>query len=81
MIVCGHTGCGGCVAAHGAPLLKGVPGDHLTRFIAPLIKLRHDLGPDITVDELIVANVKEAVKAVAASEASLPSPMCASRIC
>lgn len=68
VIVCGHTGCGGCVAAHGSPLLKGVPGDHLTRFLAPLINLRHSLGESASVDDLIVANVKEAVKAVAATE-------------
>lgn len=42
----------------------------LSRFLAPLIELRHSLAEDASIDELIVANVKKTVKTVCESEVS-----------
>ena len=70
MIIAGHTCCGGCVAAHGAPA-TGNPNTHLHNFLAPIIKLRHTLPEEATVDDLIIENVKMQVKNVAESEVGL----------
>lgn len=76
MTVVGHTNCGGCKAAYGAPPpTTASPSDKaestaLTRFLAPLIQLRHSgLGED-TLDGLIEENVKAAVEAVLDSKVS-----------
>lgn len=41
------------------------PSTSLTRFLQPLIDLRHTLPQDSTLDDLIVANVKKSVESVA----------------
>lgn len=73
MIVCGHSGCGGCVVAHGLPNPNVEANDTsdtpLLRFIAPIVSLRHSLQGECTVDRLIEENVKVGVANVCASEA------------
>lgn len=73
VIVCGHSGCGGCVVAHGLPNPKFEENDTsdtpLMRFIEPVVTLRHSIEGTCTVDTLIEENVKVGVKNVCASEA------------
>jgi hypothetical protein len=42
----------------------------LSRFLSPLIELRHSLPADASIDDLIVANVKKTVHTVCESEVS-----------
>lgn len=42
----------------------------LSRFLDPLIKLRHSLPEDASIDDLIIANVKKTVKTVCESDVS-----------
>ncbi|RSH88929.1 hypothetical protein EHS25_002591 [Saitozyma podzolica] len=69
VIVAGHTGCGGCIAAHASPLPTETSSSPLMRFLDPVIRLRHSLGERADVDELIVANVKRNVQNVINSPA------------
>ncbi|GFZ46790.1 hypothetical protein JCM24511_04010 [Saitozyma sp. JCM 24511] len=69
VIVAGHTGCGGCIAAHASPLPTETSSSPLMRFLDPVIRLRHSLGEKADVDELIVANVKRNVQNVIDSPA------------
>ncbi|KAJ9094090.1 hypothetical protein QFC21_006191 [Naganishia friedmannii] len=68
--VVGHTACGGCLAAHGAPKPdeNTTESSALSRFLDPLIKLRHSLPEDASIDDLIVANVRKTVKTVCESD-------------
>ncbi|TXT07208.1 hypothetical protein VHUM_03378 [Vanrija humicola] len=66
--IVGHTACGGCNAAFAAPRDGAAPGNHLGRFLAPLIALRHSLPDTATADDLVRANVAEGVKNAVASE-------------
>ncbi|KAI5449478.1 hypothetical protein NCC49_004623 [Naganishia albida] len=68
--VVGHTACGGCAAAHESPKPDPKEADStaLSRFLAPLIELRHSLPEGSSIDDLIVANVKKTVKTVCESE-------------
>jgi hypothetical protein len=70
VIVAGHTGCGGCIAAHASPLPTETSSSPLMRFLDPVIRLRHSLGEKADVDELIVANVKRNVQNVIDSPVS-----------
>lgn len=68
--IVGHTACGGCAAAHDSKIPvpsedAAAPSTSLTRFLQPLIDLRHTLPEDATLDDLIVANVKKSVESVA----------------
>ncbi|EIW70520.1 hypothetical protein TREMEDRAFT_56612 [Tremella mesenterica DSM 1558] len=67
IIVAGHTCCGGCIAAYESPR-TGNPDTHLHNFLAPIIKLRHELPEESSVDDLIEANVKLNVENVANSQ-------------
>ncbi|WVO18332.1 hypothetical protein L204_106047 [Cryptococcus depauperatus] len=72
VVVVGHTGCGGCIAAfdqpcpkdHDSPLSGPTP---LVRYLDPVIRLRHSLPPGSDVNDLIRENVKMGVKNVIAS--------------
>jgi len=66
VIVKGHSSCGGCVAAHGAPPPSARGDTPLARFLTPLIELRHSMK-ECAVDELIEANVKRGVQNIADS--------------
>ena len=71
VVVVGHTSCGGCVAAHGSspPIsTSDSSGSPLIRFLGPLIRLRHSLPIEASLDELIEENVKLSVKNVVDSE-------------
>ena len=72
VIVAGHTGCGGCIAAYHAPAPEpdAPPHNALTRFLDPVVKLRHSLPADASVNDLIVENVKGSVARLAQSEVS-----------
>lgn len=72
VIVVGHTGCGGCIAAF--DMKKPVEGQKfcddstpLTRFLDPIIRLKHSLPEGSDVNDLIIENVKLSVKNVIAS--------------
>lgn len=69
VIVTGHTACGGCIAAHSLPA-DTEPSNALLEFLGPLIKLRAGLGADATVEDLMVANVKQGVENVCNSAVS-----------
>ncbi|WVQ79929.1 hypothetical protein IAT38_002030 [Cryptococcus sp. DSM 104549] len=72
VMVVGHTGCGGCIAAfdqpapksHDHPLSGGTP---LVRYLDPIIRLRHSLPDGSDVNDLIRENVKMSVRNVIAS--------------
>lgn len=70
VIVTGHTACGGCIAAHGLSPDTDARANPLLAFLGPLVKLRASLGPDATVDDLMVASVKHSVENVCQSEVS-----------
>lgn len=65
----GHTACGGCIAAHSLPA-DTKPSNALLEFLGPLIKIRAGLGEDATVEDLMVANVKQGVENVCNSAVS-----------
>lgn len=73
VMVVGHTGCGGCIAAFDQPL----PTDEnsgatpLVRYLEPIIRLKHSLPEGSDVNDLIKENVKMAVKNVVNSPVSL----------
>ncbi|BEI94598.1 uncharacterized protein CcaverHIS019_0701700 [Cutaneotrichosporon cavernicola] len=65
VVVVGHTACGGCKAAFGsaAPAADApVPEHPLMAFLDPLIKLRHSLPADATIDDLTRENVRVGVQ-------------------
>ncbi|KAK1924208.1 carbonic anhydrase 2 [Papiliotrema laurentii] len=70
VMVVGHSACGGCIAAYHAPAPTPAEPPHnaLTRFLDPLVKLRHSLPEGSSVDDLIEANVKLSVANLAKSE-------------
>ncbi|KAL7421983.1 hypothetical protein Q5752_003755 [Cryptotrichosporon argae] len=69
VVVVGHTACGGCVAAYDMAVPDAsAPSSHLSRFLTPLIKLRHSLPEGATTDDLIRENVKLSVENIAKSE-------------
>lgn len=72
VMVVGHSACGGCIAAYHAPAPTPAEPPHnaLTRFLDPLVKLRHSLPEGSSVDDLIEANVKLSVANLAKSEVS-----------
>jgi hypothetical protein len=73
VLVVGHTGCGGCIAAWGAPPPTHAPHaqDHpLSRFLDPVVRLKHIMPPGTGVDDLIKENVKANVRNVIASDVS-----------
>lgn len=73
VIVCGHSGCGGCVVAHGLPdptlQANDTSDTPLMRFIDPIVRLRHAIKGDCSVDTLIEENVKRGVENVCNSPA------------
>lgn len=72
VIVTGHTACGGCIAAHSLPSDTAAGDNPLFAFLGPLMKLRASLGPDATIEDLMVANVKQGVENVCKSAVSVP---------
>ena len=73
VIVVGHTGCGGCVAAWNAPApsSQSSRGDSpLSRLLDPVVRLRHTLAEGSKVDDLIKENVKVSVRNIVASDVS-----------
>lgn len=70
VMVVGHSACGGCIAAYHAPAPNPSepPHNSLTRFLDPLVKLRHGLPEGSSVDDLIEANVKLGVENLAKSD-------------
>ncbi|WRT66586.1 uncharacterized protein IL334_003545 [Kwoniella shivajii] len=69
VIVVGHTGCGGCIAAFDLQAPK--QGEKfcdaatpLTRFLDPIIRLKHSLPEGSDVNDLIRENVKMSVRNV-----------------
>ncbi|WVQ73932.1 hypothetical protein IAR50_003513 [Cryptococcus sp. DSM 104548] len=69
VMVVGHTGCGGCIAAFDQPAPKSadgpdVGGTPLVRYLDPIIRLRHSLPEGSDVNDLIRENVKINVKNV-----------------
>jgi carbonic anhydrase len=60
VIIAGHTACGGCIAAYHAPppSPEAPPHNSLTRFLDPIVNLRHNLPDGATVDDLIEQNVR-----------------------
>ncbi|OCF32920.1 carbonic anhydrase [Kwoniella heveanensis BCC8398] len=72
VIVVGHTGCGGCIAAYDLPAPKAHEeycdaSTPLTRFLDPIIRLKHSLPEGSDVNDLIRENVKMSVRNVIAS--------------
>ncbi|KAK8864604.1 hypothetical protein IAR55_001854 [Kwoniella newhampshirensis] len=72
VMVVGHTGCGGCIAAFDQPAPKS--HDHteptttpLVRYLDPIIRLKHSLPAGSDVNDLIRENVKMSVRNVIAS--------------
>jgi carbonic anhydrase len=78
--VCGHSGCGGCVVAHGLPDPSVQANDFsdtpLMRFIDPIVRLRHAIEGDCSVDKLIEENVKRSVDNVCNSPVSGDQERC-----
>lgn len=60
VIIAGHTACGGCIAAYHAPPPSPAapPHNSLTRFLDPIVNLRHNLPEGASVDDLIEQNVR-----------------------
>ena len=74
VIVAGHTGCGGCIAAWGAPPSSSqdrTDTSALSRFLDPLVRLRDSLPAGHDLDTLTRENVKMSVRNVIASEVNL----------
>jgi carbonic anhydrase len=70
-MIVGHTACGGCIAAYHAPANPTHPPHNaLTRFLDPLVNLRHSLPEGSDVNALIEANVKLGVSNLAKSDVS-----------
>jgi len=75
VIVVGHTNCGGCVAAYGTPKPTDATLDTpLARFLDPVVRLRHSMPADTSLDDLITENVKANVRNVMDSNVSPASP-------
>ena len=55
------------------PLLQSTA---LSRFLSPLIELRHSLPEGATIDDLIIANVKKTVQTVCESEVGIIDGIC-----
>lgn len=73
VIVAGHTGCGGCIAAWGAPhptSANSRRGSPLARFLDPVVRLRHNMPANTEVDDLIKENVRVNVRNVKNSDVS-----------
>lgn len=70
VIITGHTGCGGCIAAYNAPDPSKVAPPHnaLTRFLDPIVHLKHSMPKGSTVDDLIKENVRVGIENLAKSE-------------
>ena len=74
VIIAGHTACGGCIAAYHAPPPSPAapPHNSLTRFLDPIVNLRHNLPEGASVDDLIEQNVRLGVSNLVKSPVSAP---------